>query len=40
LYLALQDVLNSGGKILYCDTDSIAASYEKIRLNEEFGEVK
>lgn len=40
LYLALQDVLNSGGKLLYCDTDSIAASYDKIRLNEEFGEVK
>ena len=40
LYNALEDVLNSGGKLLYCDTDSIAASYRTIKINEEFGEVK
>jgi hypothetical protein len=40
LYLALKEVLKSGGKLLYCDTDSIAASYKEVKLNEQFGEVK
>jgi DNA polymerase elongation subunit (family B) len=38
--LALKEVLKSGGKLLYCDTDSIAASYKEVKLNEQFGEVK
>jgi hypothetical protein len=40
LYQGLEEVLNSGGKLLYCDTDSIAASYNKIKLNEQYGEIK
>ena len=40
LYQGFEEVLNSGGKLLYCDTDSIAASYNKIKLNEQYGEIK
>jgi hypothetical protein len=40
LYKALKEVLNSGGRLFYCDTDSIAAGYNINRINEVFGEVK
>ena len=40
LYQGFEDVLNSGGKLLYCDTDSIAASYNEIKINKQYGEVK
>lgn len=29
LYLAMRGVLNDGGRLLYCDTDSIFAAYNK-----------
>jgi len=40
LYKGFCDVINSGGRILYCDTDSIAASYNENKLNNQYGEVK
>ena len=40
LYKALKEVLNSGGRLFYCDTDSIAAGYNINRINEVFGEIK
>jgi len=39
LYQGFEEVLNSGGKLLYCDTDSIAASYDEIKINKQYGEV-
>ncbi len=39
LYLAMKEVLNSGGRLFYCDTDSIAAGYNSIKINQKFGEV-
>jgi hypothetical protein len=40
LYKGFCDVINSGGRILYCDTDSIAASYNENKLHNEYGEIK
>lgn len=40
LYKAFLDVIKSGGRLLYCDTDSIAASYKKNMIGIEIGEIK
>jgi len=40
LYKGFCDVINSGGRILYCDTDSIAACYNSNNLNIQYGEIK
>jgi hypothetical protein len=39
LYKAQNDVINNNGRLLYSDTDSIFASYEKDVSNEKHGEV-
>jgi hypothetical protein len=39
LYKAFKDVLASGARILYCDTDSIVAVYNEKKLNQRVGEV-
>jgi len=39
LYNALRGVINSGGRILYCDTDSIFASFKESRDNTQCGEI-
>jgi hypothetical protein len=36
----MQDVLNDGGDLYYCDTDSIFAGYETQKLNQSLGEIK
>lgn len=40
LYNAFEEVQKDGGRILYCDTDSIFASYKNNRINKEIGEIK
>jgi hypothetical protein len=40
LYKGFLEVINSGGRILYCDTDSIAACYDENKLHSQYGEVK
>lgn len=40
LYKAIQKITESGWKIYYCDTDSIAAGYTEKKINIEYGEVK
>lgn len=39
LYKALKEVIKSGGRIFYCDTDSIAAGYINNNVGSSFGEV-
>lgn len=35
LYTAMEEVINDGGRLLYCDTDSIFAAYKKHDLREK-----
>lgn len=37
LYRSLKDVINDGGRLLYCDTDSIFASYKENKINMPCG---
>ncbi len=39
LYKAIKEVIKDGGRIFYCDTDSIAAGYKEIKINNKIGEV-
>jgi hypothetical protein len=39
LYKAIKEVIEDEGRIFYCDTDSIAAGYKKIKLNQKLGEI-
>lgn len=39
LYNAFKSVINSGGELYYCDTDSIFAGYSTNQLKKQFGEV-
>jgi hypothetical protein len=39
LYKAFIDVINDGGRILYCDTDSIFASFKENKINKNSGDV-
>lgn len=41
LYEGFKSVIDSGGRILYCDTDSIFAEYENVNMhiNKKYGEV-
>jgi chemotaxis methyl-accepting protein methylase len=37
LYNSFNDVIKDGGRLLYCDTDSIFAAYKKNKLNKKCG---
>jgi DNA polymerase elongation subunit (family B) len=39
LYKSFLEVIKSGGRVLYCDTDSIFASYYKNMDNKKIGEI-
>jgi hypothetical protein len=40
LYKALKSVLQDNGRLLYCDTDSIFASFNRNVLGEKHGEIE
>jgi hypothetical protein len=40
LYKGIKDVIESGGRVFYCDTDSIAAGYNELKVNEKIGEIR
>jgi len=39
LYKALQNILDTGGRLLYCDTDSVFAAFKKNMDNVRCGEL-
>lgn len=39
LFNGFKSVVAGGGRLLYCDTDSIAASFKEVQINKKFGEV-
>lgn len=39
LFNGFKSVIAGGGRLLYCDTDSIAVSFKEIQINKKFGEV-
>lgn len=39
LYNAMMEVIKDNGRLFYCDTDSIAAGYKKIKINDKLGEI-
>lgn len=40
LYKGFNDVIKSGGRIFYSDTDSIAAGYKEERLKKKYGDIE
>jgi hypothetical protein len=40
LYRAMKNVINDGGRLLYCDTDSIFAAYNKTNNTKNFGNLE
>lgn len=40
LYKSFKDVEKDGGRVLYCDTDSIFAAYDQIKKNNKIGEIE
>jgi hypothetical protein len=39
LFLAFKSIIAGGGRLLYCDTDSIVVAFKKSQINKKFGEI-